>query len=125
MSLVGPRPEAPQYVRLDSAVWQAVLQARPGITDLASLVYRNEEDVLRAVPEPEVYYRDCLQPRKLSLNLTYLSTRSLWRDLRLILASIRYSLFPTHFDPELVCRTFVPGGQCGRQFYSFSSPFDR
>jgi len=125
MSLVGPRPEVPEYVLLESPVWQAVLRARPGITDLASLVYRNEEDVLRSQSNPDAYYRNQLQPRKLELNLTYLSTRSLWRDLKLILASIRYSLFPEQFDSQAVYRTFVPGGQCERQLYSLSCSIDR
>jgi len=125
MSLVGPRPEVPEYVLLESPVWQAVLRARPGITDLASLVYRNEEDVLRSQSNPDAYYRNQLQPKKLELNLTYLSTRSLWRDLKLILASIRYSLFPEQFDSQAVYRTFVPGGQCERQLYSLSCSIDR
>jgi lipopolysaccharide/colanic/teichoic acid biosynthesis glycosyltransferase len=125
MSLVGPRPEVPEYVPLDSASWQAVVQARPGITDLASLVFRNEEDLLRAEKDPERYYRDQLQPRKLALNLTYLSTRNLGRDLKLILASIRYSLFPGQFDPEIVYRTFVPGGHCEPHVYPFSCSINR
>jgi lipopolysaccharide/colanic/teichoic acid biosynthesis glycosyltransferase len=125
MSLVGPRPEVPEYVRLDSPAWQAILQARPGITDLASLVYRNEEDLLRLVPEPETYYRNHLRPRKLALNLTYLSTRNLGRDLRLILASIRYSLVPGQFDPEFVYRKFVPGGHCEPHVHSLSCSIDR
>lgn len=125
MSLVGPRPEVPEYVRLDSAVWRAVLQVKPGITDLASLVYRNEEDVLHATADPEAYYRDHLQPRKLALNITYLNTRNLWRDLRLILSSIRYSLSPEKFDPEIVYRQFVPGGPCERQIHSLSCSVDR
>jgi lipopolysaccharide/colanic/teichoic acid biosynthesis glycosyltransferase len=125
MSLVGPRPEVPEYVRLDSPAWQAVLQARPGITDLASLVYRNEEDLLGLVHEPETYYRNRLQPRKLALNLTYLSTRNLGWDIRLILASIRYSLVPGQFDPEFVYRKFVPGGHCEPHVHSLSCSIDR
>jgi lipopolysaccharide/colanic/teichoic acid biosynthesis glycosyltransferase len=125
MSLVGPRPEVPEYVQLESLVWRLVLQVRPGITDLASLVYRNEEDVLRAAPDPEAYYRDHLQSKKLVLNLRYLSYRNPWRDLRLILASIRYSLTPTKFDPEVVYSKFVPGGQSERQIHSLSCAIDR
>jgi lipopolysaccharide/colanic/teichoic acid biosynthesis glycosyltransferase len=125
MSLVGPRPEVPEYVSPDSPQWRAVLKARPGITDLASLLYRNEEELLRSQSDPDAYYRDHLRPRKLELNLTYLNTRTLWRDLRLIFASIRYSLFPQQFDPEMVYRTFVPGGQRERQVYSLSCSIDR
>jgi len=125
MGLVGPRPEVPEYARPESRLWQAVLVARPGITDLASLLYRNEEELLRSKPDPEAYYRDYLQPRKLALNLTYLSTRNLWLDLRLIVSSIRYSLFPKSFDPESVYTTFVPGGPCERHVYPLSYSLDR
>jgi lipopolysaccharide/colanic/teichoic acid biosynthesis glycosyltransferase len=111
MSLVGPRPEVPEYVRSDSPAWEAVLQVRPGITDLASLAYRDEEHLLRTRADWDTYYREHVQPSKLSLNLAYLEKRSLWQDVRLILWSVRYSLFPAAFDPDLVFREFVAGGR--------------
>jgi lipopolysaccharide/colanic/teichoic acid biosynthesis glycosyltransferase len=125
MSLVGPRPEVPEYVCLTSPIWRAVLQAKPGITDLASLVFRNEEELLGSESDPDTYYRNDLQPRKLTLNLVYLSRRNLWQDIRLILLSIRYSMFPKQFDAVTVYRTFVPGGQCERQLHSLSCSVDR
>ena len=125
MSLVGPRPEVPEYVHVDSPLWQSVLLARPGITDLATLVYRNEEELLRSQPDPEAYYRNRLQPHKLALNVKYLKNRSFWRDLNLILASIWYSLFPTKFDSEIVFRTFLSGGQSERQIHSLPCSIDR
>ncbi len=109
MSLVGPRPEVPEYVQTDVPIWQAVLQVRPGITDLASLVYRNEEQILGASLDPETAYRNQVLPAKLLLNLAYLRSRSFLRDLKLILLTIRYSLFPKKIDPDSICRAFSAG----------------
>jgi lipopolysaccharide/colanic/teichoic acid biosynthesis glycosyltransferase len=109
MRMVGPRPEVPEYVQLEAPIWQAVLQVRPGITDLASLLYRDEEKILRASGDPNTFYRESVLPRKLLLNLAYLRSRSFWRDLRLIFMTIRYSLFPETFDTDLTKRTFLAG----------------
>src|SRR6266852_5941420 len=105
MSLVGPRPEVPEYVQLEAPVWQAVLQVRPGVTDLATLLYRDEEKLLGAARDPKALYREAVLPAKLALNLGYLRSRSFLRDLKLILLTIRYSLFPKRFDPDLIKRT--------------------
>ena len=102
MSLIGPRPEVPEYVQLDSVLWQAVLQVRPGITDLATLIHRDEEEILGAAGDPNTFYRETVLPAKLRLNLAYLRSRSCWQDLRLILLTIRYSFFPGAFDREHV-----------------------
>ena len=102
MSLVGPRPEVPEYVRLEEPIWQAVLQVRPGVTDLATLLYRHEERLLGAARDPNTFYRDTVLPAKLVLNLGYLRSRSFRRDLSLIFLTIRYSLFPETFDPDLI-----------------------
>lgn len=109
MSLVGPRPEVAEYVHLEEPIWQAVLQVRPGITDLASLLYRNEEELLGAADDPIAFYRESVLPAKLVLNLAYLQSRSLRLDLRLILLTIWYSLRPARFDPDLIKRTFAAG----------------
>jgi lipopolysaccharide/colanic/teichoic acid biosynthesis glycosyltransferase len=105
MSLVGPRPEVPEYVQLEAPVWQAVLQVRPGVTDLATLLYRHEELLLGASADPNAFYREAVLPAKLRLNIGYLRSRSFWRDLKLILLTIRYSLFPERFNPDLIKRT--------------------
>jgi lipopolysaccharide/colanic/teichoic acid biosynthesis glycosyltransferase len=105
MSLVGPRPEVPECVQLEAPIWQAVLQVRPGVTDLATLLYRNEEKLLGMSSDPNALYRETVLPAKLVLNLGYLRSRSIWRDLRLIYLTIRYSLFPERFDPDLIKRT--------------------
>ena len=105
MSLVGPRPEAPEYVQLEAPIWQAVLQVRPGITDLASLLYRDEEKLLAMSGDLNTFYRESVLPAKLVLNLEYLRSRSFPQDLTLILLTIHYSLFPERFDPDLIKRT--------------------
>ena len=109
MSLVGPRPEVPEYVQLEAPIWQAVLQVRPGVTDLATLLYRDEEKLLGASDDPNAFYREIVLPAKLRLNLGYLRSRSFLRDLRLILLTIRYSLFPERFDQDLIRRTLGTG----------------
>jgi lipopolysaccharide/colanic/teichoic acid biosynthesis glycosyltransferase len=109
MSLVGPRPEVPEYVQLEAPIWQAVLQVRPGVTDLATLLYRDEEKLLGASEDPNVFYREIVLPAKLLLNLGYLRSRSFPRDLKLILLTIRYSLFPARFDQDLIKRSLGTG----------------
>jgi lipopolysaccharide/colanic/teichoic acid biosynthesis glycosyltransferase len=104
MSLVGPRPEVPQFVEPESQVWQAVLDVRPGITDLASLIYRDEEKILATAIDPISFYRDTVLPSKLLLNVRYQRSRSFLSDLKLILLTIRYSLFPQSFEPNRVAR---------------------
>ncbi len=109
MSLVGPRPEVPEYVQLGEPIWQAVLQVRPGVTDLATLLFRDEEKLLGASGDPHTFYRETVLPEKLVLNLGYLRFKSFRRDLMLILLTIRYSLFPDRFDPDLIKRTLGTG----------------
>ncbi len=106
MSLVGPRPEVPAFVGLNDPVWNEVLRVRPGITDLASLVYRQEEDLLAHSSNPEAYYRDVILPAKLALNLHYMRVRSFWRDVKLIVLTVRYSFVPAGFDASRVREMF-------------------
>ncbi len=89
MSLVGPRPELPMYLAGYSPQQRRVLAVRPGITDLASLRYRNEEVLLQESSTPEQYYRTVLLPQKLALNLAYLETVSFAQDVSLILQTVR------------------------------------
>jgi len=105
MSLIGPRPEVPEYVDPQDEVWQSVLQVRPGITDLATLVFRHEEELLKSASDPEAFYRSYVLPQKLALNLCYQRTRTLQRDLKLLWMTARYSLFPGGFDRERVVRS--------------------
>jgi lipopolysaccharide/colanic/teichoic acid biosynthesis glycosyltransferase len=80
MGLVGPRPETPRYVDLQDPRWVRVLSARPGLTDPASIRYRDEERLMASVPgDRDRYYRDVLLPAKLEVSQAYLSRRT-WRS---------------------------------------------
>jgi len=114
MSLVGPRPEVPGYVQPASNDWRAVLQVRPGITDPASLLFRDEETILGATANPNALYLHTVLPRKLSLSRAYLKSRTFGRDLRLILLTIWYSLFPKAFDAYQIYR-LMPAYELGYQ----------
>lgn len=95
MSLVGPRPEVPEYVDPASTLWQRVLQARPGITDPVTLRLRDEEVVLaEAGPDADGFYREVLQPFKLLGYRAYLETRTWRSDVRVLLESVRAVLAP-------------------------------
>ncbi|HLK48479.1 MAG TPA: sugar transferase [Bryobacteraceae bacterium] len=98
MSLIGPRPEVPEFVRIDDPTWQAVLSVRPGVTDLATLVYRDEEQLLESLPDPIRSYRDTILPAKLYLNLEYQQSRTISRDLQLLALTLCYSFFPMSFS---------------------------
>lgn len=84
MSLVGPRPEVRKYVDLYTPEQMHVLDVRPGITDLASIRYRNENEILEQASDPEQYYRDVVMQDKLRINLEYVRNHSFLGDIRLI-----------------------------------------
>lgn len=88
MSLVGPRPEVPRYVELYNEEQRKVLNVRPGITDLASLRYRDENDILGEVNNPEEYYINTIMPDKLSLNLEYINNNNFFYDIGIIFKTI-------------------------------------
>ena len=88
MSLVGPRPEVRRYVEMFRRDYEQILKARPGITDLASLRYRNESEILgRATNAEEEYVKNIL-PEKIRLNKEYLGSSSLLYDLGLIAKTV-------------------------------------
>ena len=90
MSLVGPRPELPQYVALyPAALRDKVLSVRPGITDLASIEYRNEGDLLAKAADPQREYREVILPAKLQLASAYVDQASLWFDLKLLWRTVK------------------------------------
>jgi lipopolysaccharide/colanic/teichoic acid biosynthesis glycosyltransferase len=105
MALIGPRPEVPEYVDLDDQLWRQVLQFRPGITDLASLAFRDEEALLARVADADAYYRTVLLPQKLRLNLQYQQSRSLVVDLKLLWMTARYSFFPRGFERSRILKS--------------------
>ena len=88
MSFVGPRPEVPRYVAMYTPYQRQVLLVRPGITDYASIAYRNENNLLAGAEDPERMYVEEIMPAKLELNMKYLRRVSPLEDIRLILATI-------------------------------------
>lgn len=88
MSLVGPRPEVPKYVDLYTDEQKKVLNVRPGITDMASLRYKDENDILGKVENPEEYYINVIMKDKLRLNLEYIEKSNVFFDVYLILKTI-------------------------------------
>jgi lipopolysaccharide/colanic/teichoic acid biosynthesis glycosyltransferase len=87
MSLVGPRPEDPRFVDLSDPHHRRVFMARPGITGLAQLRYRDEALLLTG-PDFERRYREEILPAKLLLDAEYLEMRSMWVDLRILVQTI-------------------------------------
>lgn len=94
MSLVGPRPEVRHYVELFRSEYEQLLSIRPGMTDLASLKYRDEGDVLAQVEDPEAEYVTRILPDKIELGSLYLQRASLFFDLSLILKTVLRLVWP-------------------------------
>ena len=84
MSIVGPRPEVSKYVEYYTKEEKKVFLVRPGITDLASIEYRNEQDILENSNDPEKTYIEEIMKEKLKLNQKYIENMSFLFDLRLI-----------------------------------------
>lgn len=84
MSLVGPRPEVRKYVDMYTPEQLRVLSVRPGITDLASIRYRNENELLEQAENPDEYYEQVIMQDKLRINLEYVENHSFWNDIKLI-----------------------------------------
>ena len=89
MSLVGPRPEVRKYVNMYTPEQMRVLDVRPGITSLASIRYRNENDILAAAADPDKAYIEQVMPDKLAIDLEYVSKASLWTDIKLIFGTFK------------------------------------
>lgn len=88
MSFVGPRPEVPRYVEIFRDDYRELLTVRPGITDLASLKYRDESEVLGRSSDPETTYVEQVLPEKIALGKQYLRRSSLWFDVGLIFKTL-------------------------------------
>lgn len=84
MSIVGPRPEVPKYVNLYSVEQLKVLSVRPGLTDLASIEYINENEILGRSGNPEKEYIETIIPKKLELGIKYIENQSFSGDIKLI-----------------------------------------
>jgi lipopolysaccharide/colanic/teichoic acid biosynthesis glycosyltransferase len=88
MSLVGPRPEVPRYVEMFREDFAEILAVRPGITDLASITYRNESEILGRARDPQAEYVERILPDKIRLAKEYRRRSSVLFDLRLIVRTI-------------------------------------
>jgi lipopolysaccharide/colanic/teichoic acid biosynthesis glycosyltransferase len=88
MSFVGPRPEVRKYVDLYTPEQKKILEVRPGITDSASIAYRNENEILEKKSDPEAYYKSVVMQRKIKLNQAYLAKRNIFTDFFIILKTI-------------------------------------
>lgn len=88
MSLVGPRPEVRKYVDFYTPEQKHVLDVRPGITSLASICYRNENELLKMHDNPDQYYIEVIMPNKLAIDLEYVRKASILYDINLIFRTI-------------------------------------
>lgn len=89
MSFVGPRPEVRKYVNLYSEQQKKVLFVKPGITDLASVVYRNENEILSKQENPEKYYIKVIMKEKIEINLNYIANRNFFKDIWVIFRTFK------------------------------------
>ncbi|MBN1186666.1 MAG: sugar transferase [Bacteroidales bacterium] len=104
MSLVGPRPDMPEYADKLKGEERLILALRPGMTGPASLKYANEEVLLASVSDPIKYNNEVIWPDKVRLNLYYYHNRSLWRDIYYLWRTILYgaNLLIANFKMKLM-----------------------
>ena len=88
MSLIGPRPEAPDYVKHYTEIQKQVLQVKPGMTGPSQLANRDEEEKLKGQQDAEHYYITELMPKKLALDLHYVATQSIASDIGWLLKTL-------------------------------------
>jgi lipopolysaccharide/colanic/teichoic acid biosynthesis glycosyltransferase len=88
MSLVGPRPDVPEYYNRLEGMEKKILELRPGITGPASLKYVNEEEILASQPDPQKYNDEVIWPDKVRINLEYYDQRSFFGDISIIIRTI-------------------------------------
>ena len=89
MSLVGPRPEVRHYVDYWTPQQMRVLDVRPGITDPASIKFRNENELMEQADDPEDYYIHIIMQEKIRLYLEYVDNASFWYDIKLIFQTFK------------------------------------
>jgi lipopolysaccharide/colanic/teichoic acid biosynthesis glycosyltransferase len=89
MSLVGPRPEVKKYTDLYNDEQKKVLSVKPGITDYASIIYFEENELLAKSSHPETTYINEVMPAKLKLNLRYIKDKSLVQDFKIIIRTLK------------------------------------
>lgn len=89
MSFVGPRPEVKQWTEVYPEKWKIVHSVKPGITDNASIEFRNEEELLAKSNDPIKTYKEVILPRKLDLYIEYVNTHTFTGDIKIILKTIK------------------------------------
>jgi len=89
MSLVGPRPEVLEEAQRYTAEEKELLEVRPGITDWASIRFRNEGEILRGAPDPHQAYREKIRPEKIRLGLEYVRHHSLLTDCKIVWQTLK------------------------------------
>lgn len=89
MSLVGPRPEVASEVEQYSAEARQLLSVRPGITDYASIKFRNEGEIVKGYADPHEAYKRLIQPEKIRLGLEYVKTNSFLGDMKILFATLK------------------------------------
>ncbi len=94
MSLVGPRPEVPEYVEKYRKEYALILKVRPGITDPASILYRSESELLGQSEDPIRYYEEVLLPQKLAISSEYVRTATMMRDIKILLETLIVCFLP-------------------------------
>ena len=98
MSLVGPRPQVPWAVELYTQEERTVLNARPGITDYASVRFRDEGEILRGSANPDKDYFEKIHPEKMRLSLEYVRKQSLWLDCQILWKTLAVVLRPARAE---------------------------
>lgn len=93
MSLVGPRPEVEEWVKANPDKWRDILTIKPGITDNASVLFRNEEELLCKSENPDETYRNIILPRKLDLYLEYMNSHTFKGDIMILLSTVKTVIF--------------------------------
>ena len=88
MSFVGPRPEVPRYVSLYTAEQREILNYKPGVTDLATLLFRDEESLLASAGDVEAFYLKHCLPKKINLNRQYAENANILRDIWIIVQTL-------------------------------------
>ena len=107
MELIGPRPEVLRYVDMTDPLWLLVLSRKPGLSDPATLIYRDEEQMLARYADADRAYREEILPRKLLLSAQYQQRRNRMTDLKLLLLTVKFSFLPSSFDRERITRVFL------------------
>jgi lipopolysaccharide/colanic/teichoic acid biosynthesis glycosyltransferase len=102
MSLVGPRPEVIKYVEWYKDDYERILSIRPGITDISSMTFRNEESILQGVDDPERYYVHVLLPEKMRLAREYIQNVSFFYDVKLIFKTLYNVVFQLKYSQKQV-----------------------